>query len=164
MWILHLITTYNLLPRAGHRDEVTYMNAYMIFYILQGIPFNFAHIVLAHMFDALTYRAKSLPYDTILCHIYSSRGITASSTKILSVSSGRLIASTLRKMGYKTDEQGQWLLKHPLSPRAIIVDVPESSRTWDISLALQQLQLSIEGRLDRMQAEFNALQVQYVLI
>ena len=104
--ILYLIITYYLLPRAGHCDKVTYIDAYMIFHILQGIPFNFAHIVLSHMLDALTHRAKSLPYGTVLCHIFSSHGITAPPTEILSNSSEHLTTFTLRKMGYKTDEQG----------------------------------------------------------
>ena len=73
--ILHFIISYNLLSRVGHHDEVTYMDAYMIFHILKGIPFNFAHIILAHMIDALSHRPKSLPFGTVLCHIFSSRGI-----------------------------------------------------------------------------------------
>ena len=115
------------------------MDAYMIFHILQGTPFNFAHNVLAHMLDALTHRAKSLPFNTVLCHVFSSRGITALSIEIISNSFERLTTSTLRKMSYKTDEQGQWVLKHPPSPRATTTDALEPSHALNISLALQQL-------------------------
>ena len=119
-WIVHLIISYNLLPHDGHHDEVTYMDAFLIFHILQGRPINLAHIILSYMIDALSHMAKSLPFGTFLCHIFSSRGITAPSIEILSGSFERLTTFTLQKMGYKIDEPGQWVLKYPPRPRTTL--------------------------------------------
>ena len=138
--ILHLIITYNLLPCAGHRDKVTFMDAFLIDHILQGRPVNLTPIILSHMIDVLSHRAKSFPFGTILCYIFTSRDIIAPSTEILSHMSENLTASTLWMMGYNTDEHGQWMHKHAPPPdRATPKDVPESSQTPDISTALQQL-------------------------
>ena len=81
------------------------------------------------MIDALSHKAKSLSFGTLLYHIFSSVGIFAPPTEIQSTSSFEdLTASTLRKMGYKEDKHGDWVLKHPQTPRVAPTDIPKSSQ------------------------------------
>ena len=47
--IIHNIIGHNILPRAGHIDEVTYLEAFIIDSILMGRRLHLRHIIIHHM-------------------------------------------------------------------------------------------------------------------
>ncbi|KAB1220626.1 hypothetical protein CJ030_MR3G009424 [Morella rubra] len=47
--LLHLICTHNLIPRGGHREEVTFMDVFVIERLLKEKKFNLPYIMLKHM-------------------------------------------------------------------------------------------------------------------
>ena len=47
--IIHNIIEHNILPRAGHKDEVTYLESFITDSILMGHQLHLGHIIIRHM-------------------------------------------------------------------------------------------------------------------
>ena len=47
--LLYLIVKYNIIPREGHRDEVSYLAAFIMDSILVGRRLLLSHIMIYHM-------------------------------------------------------------------------------------------------------------------
>ncbi|KAB1205778.1 hypothetical protein CJ030_MR7G028037 [Morella rubra] len=59
--LLHLICTHNLIPRGGHREEVTFMDVFVIERLLKEKKFNLPYIMLKHMEAAYADLADDPP-------------------------------------------------------------------------------------------------------
>ncbi|KAB1212907.1 hypothetical protein CJ030_MR5G010207 [Morella rubra] len=76
--LLHLICTHNLIPRGGHREEVTFMDVFVIERLLKEKKFNLPYIMLKHM-EAACESKKNLPYGLLFTQIFRYFGVALSS-------------------------------------------------------------------------------------
>ncbi|KAB1206092.1 hypothetical protein CJ030_MR7G005996 [Morella rubra] len=53
--LLHLICTYNLIPRGGHREVVTFMDVFLIESLLKEKKFSLPYIMLKNMKQLASY-------------------------------------------------------------------------------------------------------------
>ncbi|KAB1226559.1 hypothetical protein CJ030_MR1G001455 [Morella rubra] len=61
--LLHLICTHNLIPRGGHREEVTFMDVFVIERLLKEKKFNLPYIMLKHMEAACSDEDEDVDED-----------------------------------------------------------------------------------------------------
>ena len=45
-WLIHHIIIFNILPRGGHRDNVSYLDIYLLIIILSGEEINLSYIII----------------------------------------------------------------------------------------------------------------------
>ncbi|RVW33076.1 Retrovirus-related Pol polyprotein from transposon RE1 [Vitis vinifera] len=67
--VLHHMTCFILLPRGGHRDEVSYLEAFIVDSILTERRIHVGYLMMMHMISCIErrheYSLRSLPYPSI---------------------------------------------------------------------------------------------------
>ena len=58
-WILHNIVGHLIISRRGHRDEVSYMEAFVIDSIIKGRQFHIGHMIIQHMIVCCKKKVES---------------------------------------------------------------------------------------------------------
>ena len=98
--IIHNIIGYYILPRAGHRDEVTYLETFIINSILMERRLHLRHIIIHHMLACCKKKKRTLPYDRILIKKFEVKGIDLSREPNIDIPSpyNTINESTLSRM------------------------------------------------------------------
>jgi hypothetical protein len=121
--LLHLICTHNLMPRGGHREEVTYMDVFVLERLLKEKKFNLPYIMLKHM-EAACAPKKNLPYGLLFTQIFRHFGVALSSREQDTLTKSELFDThTLTRMGYRRTSRNTWVPKHQASDE----DEPEEA-------------------------------------
>ena len=76
--ILHNIVGHCFLPRGSHRDEVSYMEAFVIDSIRKERQLHIGHIIIQHMITCCKKKGKILPYGLIVTLVFQAMGINLS--------------------------------------------------------------------------------------
>ncbi|KAB1213267.1 hypothetical protein CJ030_MR5G009638 [Morella rubra] len=109
--LLHLISTYNFLPRGGHRGVVTFMDVYMLEHLVNYRPINLPFIMLEHIVFAREHN-RVLPYGLIFTKIFNHHGIRMDMREVdAPPQSDAFNFQTLTKIGYKKNLRGKWVPK-----------------------------------------------------
>ena len=64
--IIHNIIRHNILPRARHRDKMTYLKAFIIDSILIERRLNLGYIIIHNMIACCKKKKRVLPYGRII--------------------------------------------------------------------------------------------------
>ncbi|KAL6327613.1 hypothetical protein AAG906_022023 [Vitis piasezkii] len=64
--VLHHMICSILLPRGGHRDEVSYLEAFIVDSILTGRRIHVGYLMMMHMISCVESSTRVLPYDRFL--------------------------------------------------------------------------------------------------
>ena len=59
-----------LLPRDRHRDEVSYLDAFLVDFILTGIQIHVGYLMMMHMISCCDSMTRVLPYDRFLTRVF----------------------------------------------------------------------------------------------
>ena len=71
MYLLHSIVSWILLLKEGHKEELKFMDLWIIAYLLDGKLFKLAYLFLKHMNNVTKWRQKIvLVYRVILTKIF----------------------------------------------------------------------------------------------
>ncbi|KAB1202573.1 hypothetical protein CJ030_MR8G016247 [Morella rubra] len=109
--LLHLICTHNLIPRGGHREEVTFMDVFVIERLLKEKKFNLPYIMLKHM-EAACETKKNLPYGLLFTKIFRYFGVALSSRERDTLTKcEHFDATVLTRMGYRRTSRNTWVPK-----------------------------------------------------
>ena len=68
--ILHHMICSILLPRDRHRDEVSYLDAFLVDFILTGIQIHVGYLMMMHMISCCDSMTRVLPYDRFLTRVF----------------------------------------------------------------------------------------------
>ena len=109
--LLHLICTHNLIPRSGHREEVTFMDVFVVERLLKERKFNLPYIMLKHM-EAACETKKNLPYGLLFTHIFRYFGIPLSSREQDTLTKcEQFDIMVLTRMRYRRTLRNTWVPK-----------------------------------------------------
>ena len=68
--VLHHMTCSILLPRGGHRDEVSYFEAFFVDSILTGSRIHFGYLMMMHMISCCESTTRVLPYGRFPTRVF----------------------------------------------------------------------------------------------
>jgi hypothetical protein len=117
--ILHHIITYNILPKKRYYDEVTFMDIYLIDYMIRGYCINLSYIMMNHVIMAHNKKQKSLPYGQCLTTVIEYFDILLTNMERNLYSKAMEIDNrTLNKMGYVLTTGNAWVPKDQVGAHA----------------------------------------------
>ena len=64
-----------LAPRGRHRDEVSYLEAFLVYFLLVGRRLNIGYIIMNHMVECCESKTRILPYGPIMTKVFKAFGI-----------------------------------------------------------------------------------------
>ena len=67
-----------LLPRGGHRDEVSYLEAFIVDSILTGRRIHVGYLMMMHMISYVESTTRVLPYGRFLTRVFKDVGVNLS--------------------------------------------------------------------------------------
>ncbi|KAL6322380.1 hypothetical protein AAG906_007933 [Vitis piasezkii] len=76
--VLHHMICSILLPRGGHRDEVSYYEAFLVDSLLTGRRIHVGYVMMRHMMSCCESTTRVLPYDRFLTRVFKDVGIDLS--------------------------------------------------------------------------------------
>ncbi|WJZ92552.1 hypothetical protein VitviT2T_011540 [Vitis vinifera] len=76
--VLHHMICSILLPRGGHRDEVSYLEAFIVDSILTGRRIQVGYLMMIHMISCVESMTRVLPYDHFLTRVFKDVGVDLS--------------------------------------------------------------------------------------
>ena len=69
--LFHRCITHNIIPKAGHYNQVTTMDAFIIYKAAMDEPLNLNYIILKEKADMRNHRSRVLPYGALLTKVFS---------------------------------------------------------------------------------------------
>ena len=72
--VLHHIAT-SLVPQGGHRNEVSYLESFLVYSIIVGQRLNIGYIIMNHMTTCCERKTRILPYGRIMTKVFKAFGI-----------------------------------------------------------------------------------------
>ena len=67
-----------LLPRGGHRDEVSYYVAFLVESLLTGRRIHVGYVIMRHMMSCCESTTLVLPYGRFLTRVFKNAGVDLS--------------------------------------------------------------------------------------
>ena len=76
--VLHHMLCFIFLPRGGHRDEVSYYEAFLIDFILTRRQIHLGYLMMMHMIACCESTTRVLPYGCFLTRVFKDAGVDLS--------------------------------------------------------------------------------------
>ena len=76
--VLHHMICYIFLPRGGHRDEVSYYEAFLIDSVLTRRQIHLGYFIMMHMISCCENTTRVLPYGHFLTRVFKDAGVDLS--------------------------------------------------------------------------------------
>ncbi|RVW82887.1 hypothetical protein CK203_038296 [Vitis vinifera] len=76
--VLHHMICSILLPRGGHRDEVSYYEAFLVDSLLTGRRIHVGYVMMRHMMFCCESTTRVLPYGRFLTRVFKDAGVDLS--------------------------------------------------------------------------------------
>ena len=76
--VLHHMICSILLPRGGDRDEVSYLEAFIVDSILTGRRIHVGYLMIMHMISCVESTTRVLPYDCFLTRVFKDARVDLS--------------------------------------------------------------------------------------
>ena len=76
--VLHHMICSILLPQGGHRDEVSYYEAFLMDSILMGRRIHLRYLMMMHMISCSESATRVLPYGHFLTRVFNDAGVDLS--------------------------------------------------------------------------------------
>ena len=76
--VLHLMICSILLPRGGHRDEVSYYEAFIVDFNLMGRRIHLGYLMMMHMISCCESMTCVLTYDCFFTRVFKDVGVDLS--------------------------------------------------------------------------------------
>ena len=73
--VLHHMILYILLPRGGHRDKVSYLEAFLIDSIMTGRRIDVGCLMMMHMIACCENSTRVFPYGCFLTRVFKDTGV-----------------------------------------------------------------------------------------
>ena len=111
--ILHHMILYILLPRGGHRDEVSYLEAFIIDSIMRGRRIDVGYVMMMHMLACCESSTRVLPYGRFLTRVFKDAGVDLSKEQDFEAPSSydTYDEQSLARMKFEKGPEGAWIRK-----------------------------------------------------
>ena len=76
--VLHHMIYSILLPRGGHRDKVSYLEAFIVDSILMGRQIHVGYLMMMHMISCCESTTRVFPYRRFLTRVFKDAGVDLS--------------------------------------------------------------------------------------
>ncbi|RVW55830.1 hypothetical protein CK203_075785 [Vitis vinifera] len=76
--VIHHMICSIFLPRGGHRDEVSYLEAFIVDSILIGRQIHVGYLMMMHMISCVESLTRVLPYDRFFTRAFKDVGVDLS--------------------------------------------------------------------------------------
>ena len=95
--VFHHIITFSIIPRGGHKEELSYLEAFLVDSLLMGRRVNLGYIMLNHMISYCKSTTWVFPYGRFLMKVFREFGLDLSTESCLILKHGLTL-----KWGLKT--------------------------------------------------------------
>ena len=68
--LFHSYIAYNIIPKAGHYNQVTSINAFIIFKATMDELLSLNYIILKEMADVRNHSSQALPFSVLLTKVF----------------------------------------------------------------------------------------------
>ncbi|RVX16826.1 Retrovirus-related Pol polyprotein from transposon RE1 [Vitis vinifera] len=116
--ILHHMVCSILLPRGGHRDEVSYLEAFIVDSILTGRRIHVGYLMMMHMISCCESKTHVLPYGRFLTRVFKDAGVDLSSETDLEAPTtyDTYDEQSLGRMRFEKAPDGSWIRRAERPP------------------------------------------------
>ena len=70
-WLFHTYIAYNIILKAEHYNQVTTMDAFIIYRVSIYEPLNFNYIILKEMANVSNHSSQALPCGALLTKVFN---------------------------------------------------------------------------------------------
>ena len=111
--VLHHMIYSILLPRGGHRDKVSYLEAFIVDSILTGRRIHVGYLMMMHMISCVESTTRVLPYGLFLTRVFKDVGVDLSREMNFEAltSYDTYDEQSLGRMKFKKALDGSWVRK-----------------------------------------------------
>ena len=108
--VLHHIFSFSIIPRGGHKEELSYLEAFLVDSLLMGRRVNLGNIMLNHMIACCESTTRVFPYGRFFMKVFKEFDLDLSiETKSDKVSVfDTYTESTMGRMKFVKSEDGEW--------------------------------------------------------
>ncbi|WJZ98892.1 hypothetical protein VitviT2T_017383 [Vitis vinifera] len=116
--ILHHMVCSILLPRGGHLDEVSYLEAFIVDSILTGRRIHVGYLMMMHMISCCESKTRVLPYGRFLTRVFKDAGVDLSRETDLETPStyDTYDEQSLGRMKFEKAPDGSWIRRAERPP------------------------------------------------
>ena len=116
--VLHHIICSILLPRGGHRDEVSYLEAFIIDSILMGKQIQVGYLMMMYMISCCESTTRVLPYSRFLTRVFKDAGVDLSRETNFEAPSiyDTYDEQSLERMKFEKAPDGSWIRRAERPP------------------------------------------------
>ena len=116
--VLHHIICSILLPRGGHRDEVSYLEAFLIDSILTGKQIQVGYLMMMYMISCCESTTRVLPYSCFLTRVFKDVGVDLSKETNFEAPSiyDTYDEQSLGQMKFEKAPDGSWIRRAERPP------------------------------------------------
>ena len=116
--VLHHIICSILLPRGGHRDEVSYLEAFIIDSILMGKQIQVGYLMMMYMISCCESTTRVLAYSRFLTRVFKDAGVDLSRETNFEAPSiyDTYDEQSLERMKFEKAPDGSWIRRAERPP------------------------------------------------
>ena len=109
--VLHHMIYSILLPRGGHRDEVSYLEAFLVDSIMIGRRIHVGYLMMMHMISCYENTTRVLLYGHFLTRVFKDVGVDLSRERNFEAPSiyDTYDEQSLGRMKFKKTLDGSWV-------------------------------------------------------
>ncbi|GFZ21468.1 hypothetical protein Acr_29g0006300 [Actinidia rufa] len=156
--LFHRCIAYNIIPKEGHYNQVTTMDAFIIYKVAMDEPLNLNYIILKEMADVKNHSSPALPYGALLTKIFNHFRVKHSGQRNQYISKGFSI--TMIKRGTSIDsteeeneEEGdKETSRHAMDVEGNLEVLPPQTEETYVDPSTQNLQLQWQDE-EKMQGK-----------
>ena len=116
--VLHHMIYFILLPRGGHRDEVSYLEAFLMDSILTGRQIHVGYLMMMHMISCCESSTHVFPYGRFLTRVFKDVRVDLSRETYFEASSiyDTYDEQSLGQMKFEKAPDGSWIRRAEQPP------------------------------------------------
>ena len=116
--VLHHMICSILLPRGGHQDEVSYLEAFIVDSILTGRLIHVGYLMMMHMISCVESTTRVLPYGRFLTRVFKDARVDLSRKTDFEAptSYDTYDEQSLGRMKFKKTLDGSWIRRAERPP------------------------------------------------
>ena len=116
--VLHCMICSIFLPWGGHRDEVSYYEAFLINSVLTGRQIHLGYLMMMHMISCYESMTRVLLYGRFLTRVFKTVGIDLSKEKDFEAPSAYDTYDDLSmgQMKFEKAPDGSWVRRAKIPP------------------------------------------------
>ncbi|GFS38866.1 hypothetical protein Acr_00g0059940 [Actinidia rufa] len=145
----NIYIAYNIIPKAGHYNQVTIMDAFIIYKAAIDKPLNLNYIILKEMANVRNHSSRALPFGALLTKVFNHFRVKLSGQRNQYISKGFSITTIKRGISVDSNEgedgkeEDAGTSHHAMEIEGNIEVPPQTEETY-VDPGAQDLQLQLQ--------------------